>query len=187
MNTIEQIEAALVDFAALDAFNAPVRKKRPKTKPRSKADANKRKRYAKVHNMAHLNVRLLDEEADTLALVAKRLHIRKTLIAYSAILDYLKNCAEKHDLNTVLDPKRTIADDHWGTPDEVLNPRIPPKHFRSHHAEREERRRLKHGTIVSQQYVTAVALEHIHAIARYYRVAVEDLVGSAIDYAFNRL
>jgi hypothetical protein len=109
--------------------------------------------------------------------LAKQRRERVREVAYPLILHYINDCAAPDDKFKVTRPSEIIKDQYWGTEQEIENPRALPKGFVE---TKQDRKRF------AQQIITERALTHIRAICRYYRIELNDLVGSAIAYAAEK-
>lgn len=125
-----------------------------------------------------LNIRLTSTELAELHRIAEERGARrqmKTLI-YPLILAYLRDCADSDDRPVLLSPKRVAADEYWGTQLEVIKERHAPAPLAR---ASEDRGRF------SQQILKRSALEHLRAIERFYRISLNDLAASPIEWALS--
>jgi hypothetical protein len=136
-------------------------------------------RYADMlESDTFINIRLTTDELLKLNALARARREFARVSVYPLILHYLNDCAQPVDKPIVIRAIEVAKDKHWGTEDELTNPRQLPEFFKKG---TEDRNR------VTQQLLGERAYLHLQRIGEYYRVTREDLVASAIEWNFKKL
>lgn len=126
-----------------------------------------------------VNLRFTTDELVKLNALARARRERTRDVIYPLILHYLNDCAQPEDRPIVIRAVEVVKDQYWGTEEELKNERKLPKFFKG--GTNEDRDRM------AQQEMGARTRAHLKGIERYYRVSLNDLAASAIEYNFKTL